>query len=162
MDPVSLTVITTAIATGAAAAMKDTAAAAVKDAYAAVKGFIQRRYAKVDVTAVENKPESEAKRKSLEEDLEDAGAAGDEELSRLAQALVEAIERNAPEAAASVGVDLEKVKAAFLRVGSVDAVGTGVKVREAEFTGGIDIGSVRAGRQGSPREKEGDDTPGPR
>jgi hypothetical protein len=61
-----------------------------------------------------------------------------------------------------VGVDLEKVKAAFLRAGSVDAEGTGVKVREAEFTGGIDIGSVDAGRQGEHGEEEDDSAAGPR
>jgi hypothetical protein len=162
MDPVSLTVITSTIAAGATAAMKDTASAVVKDAYAGLKALVRRKYASVDLTAVEKKPDSEAKWSSLEEDLDDAGAAGDEELAALARALLEAIERNAPEAAAAVGVDLEKVRAAFLRVGSVDAEGTGVKVREAELTGGIDIGSVRAGRPGSRQEAEEDDTPGPR
>jgi len=161
MDPVSLTVITSAIAAGAAASVKDTASAVVKDAYAGLKALIRRKYETVDLAAVEKKPDSEAKRGSLEEDLAEAGAAGDEELARLAQALVDAVERNAPEAAAAVGVDLEKVKAAFLRVGSVDAEGTGVKVRESEFTGGIDIGSVRAGRPGSRGETE-DGTRGPR
>jgi hypothetical protein len=164
MDPVtaSLTAIASAIAAGAAASMKDTASAVVKDAYAGIKALIVRKYGSVDLAAVEKKPDSEAKRESLEEDLADAGAEGDDELARLARALVEAVERNAPEAAAAVGVDLEKVKAGFLRVGSVDAEGTGVKVRDAEFSGGIDIGSVRAGRQGGRGEKEDDSAAGPR
>jgi hypothetical protein len=162
MDAVSLTVITSAIAAGAAASLRDTASAAVKDAYAAVKALIQRKYAPVDLTSVEKKPDSEAKRSSLEEDLADAGAADDGELARLARALAEAVERSAPEAAAAIGVDLAQVKAAFLRVGSVEAEGTGVKVREAEFTGGIEIGSVRAGPQGSRIGQEDGEAAGPR
>jgi hypothetical protein len=162
MDPVSLTVITSAIAAGAAASLKDTASAAVKDTYEAVKALIRRRYASADVAAVEKKPDSEAKRGSLAEDLADAGAEDDDELARLAQALAEAVERSAPEAAAAIGVDLAQVKAAFLRVGSVEAEGTGVKVRDAEFTGGIEIGSVRAGRPGPRTGEEDDATPGPR
>jgi hypothetical protein len=53
-----------------------------------------------------------------------------------------------------VGVDLERVRAEFLRIASVDSAGTGVKVRDGQFSGGIDIGQVRAGARGerpSPR-----------
>jgi hypothetical protein len=161
MDPVSLTAITTAIAAGAAASVKDTAAAAVKDAYASLKALIRRKYAAVDLTAVEKKPDSETKRASLQEDLADAGAAGDAELRQLAQALADAVAKHAPEAGPAIGVDLAQVKAAFLRVGSVEAEGTGVKVREAEFSSGIDIGSVQAGRPESRGENDGERT-GPR
>jgi hypothetical protein len=163
MDP-TLIAITSAIATGAAAAMKDTASAAVKDAYAAVKRLIQRNYVSVDVTAVEKKPESEAKRTSLQEDLADAGAAEDTELRDLAQALTESLKNDAPDVGPAIGVDLEGVEAEFLRVHSVEAEGTGVKVRKGKFSGGIHIGSVRAGGRAS-RADEGegeDDTPNPR
>jgi hypothetical protein len=162
MDP-TLIAITSALATGAAAATKDTAAAAVKDAYAALKSLIKRKYASVDVTPVEKKPDSETKRASLQEDLTDAGAENDAELAEAAHALAEALKRHAPDAGPAIGVDLEDVEAAFLRVGSVDAEGTGVKVRKSKFAGGIDIGSVRAGRTArSDDEEEEDDTPGPR
>jgi hypothetical protein len=160
METVSLSIITSAIAAGAAASMKDTVAAVVKDAYTGLRTLIRRKYASVELAAVEKKPDSKAKRDSLEEDLAGAGAAGDEELTRLAQVLVHAVEANAPEAAAAIGVDLEKVKAAFLRIGSVDAAGTGVRLHGTEFSGGIDIGSVRAGLRGLPGE-DGNDALGP-
>jgi len=144
MDP-TLIAIASAIATGAAASLKDTASAAVKDAYAAIKELIKNKYKSVDVTPVEKKPDSIAKRESLQEDLSDAGAVGDAELRELAQVLTEALKQHAPEVGPAVGVDLEDVEAEFLRVSSVDAEGTGVKVRKGKFSGGIDIGSVRAG-----------------
>ncbi|MEW5930364.1 MAG: hypothetical protein AB1941_23125 [Gemmatimonadota bacterium] len=149
MEPITTTAVVTALATGAAAAAKDTAATAVKDAYAGLKVLIQRKYSGVDVTPVEKKPDSEAKRQSVAEDLADAGAENDTELKELARALVAALERDAPEAAPAIGVDLKEVKAAFLRVGSVESAGTGIKVRDSEFSGGIHIGSVKAGNPGN-------------
>lgn len=157
MDP-TIIAITSAIATGAAAAGKDTAATVIKDAYAGLKALIQRKYKSVDVTAVEKKPDSEPKRESLQEDLADAGAAGDTELVEAARALTDALKQHAPEAGRAIGVDLEKIEAAFLRIASVDAEGTGVKVREGKFSGGIDIGSVRAGRG----DEHGGEHEGPR
>ncbi|HEX8271239.1 MAG TPA: hypothetical protein VF615_01230 [Longimicrobiaceae bacterium] len=148
MEPISTTVIVSALAAGAAAAARDTAAAAVKDAYTGLKAVIQRKYAGVDVTLVEKKPDSVSKRDSIAEDLAEAGAEGDTELQELARVLVAALEREAPQVAPAIGVDLEKVKAAFLRVGLVESAGTGIKVRESEFDAGIDIGSVKAGNPG--------------
>jgi hypothetical protein len=58
-----------------------------------------------NVAPLEERPSSTAKQASLAEDLEAAGADRDPEILRLAQALVEAIEREAPQAAASSGVD---------------------------------------------------------
>jgi hypothetical protein len=146
VDPVS--VIVAALAAGAAAGLKDTAADAVRDAYGSVKRLIRSRYSAVDLGPLEGRPESDAKRASLAEDLESAGAGSDEELLALVRELVAAIERHDPTAAAAVGVDLEKVKAASLRVGGVVAEGTGVRVRESEFAGDIEITDVRAGRGG--------------
>jgi hypothetical protein len=48
--------------------------------------------------------------------LEVAGANRDPEILQLAQALMGAIEREAPQAATSAGVDLEQVKAEFVNV----------------------------------------------
>jgi hypothetical protein len=146
MDPVSM--IVAALAAGAAAGLKDTAADAVRDAYASVKRLIQSRYRDVELEPLEAKPESEAKRASLAEDLEDAGAGSDRDLLELVRELVAAIERDDPAAAAAVGVDLEQVKAASLRVRGVVAEGTGVRVRWSEFAGDVDISDVRAGRGG--------------
>jgi hypothetical protein len=140
--------IVLALAAGAAAGLKPAAEQAVRDAYAGIKRLIQDRYAQIELAPLEQKPESEAKRASLTEDLEEAGAGNDEELLAQARALVAVVEQHDAAAAAAVGVDLEKIKAGFLRIGSVDAEGTGVRVKEGEFEGGIDIGDVRAGKAG--------------
>lgn len=143
VDPV--TVIVTAVALGASAGVKDTAAQAVKDAYAGLKKLIVGRYQR-SVAEVEAKPESTPKRESLAEDLRDAGAAADAELLAAAREVIAQVKAHAADAAGAVGVDLADVEAAALRVRSVDAAGTGVKVRRGKFAGDIDIGEVRAGK----------------
>jgi hypothetical protein len=148
MDPVSIVV--TSLAAGALAGLKPTAEAAVKDAYQGIKALIRRKYGSVDVTPIENKPDSQAKRASVAEDLKEAGADNDTELLEAARALLELIRKSAPETGPAIGVDLEKVSAAALRIREVDAEGTGIRVRESTFTGDIDIGSVRAGRPSNP------------
>ena len=147
MDPISLIVAT--LAAGAAAGMKTTAEQVVKDAYASVKALIQRKYAKVDLAPLERKPDSEAKRESLREDLAGTGAGEDKELLDRINALLEIIEKKAPDAAAAIGVDLKDVKAASLKAQKVIAEGTGVKVERSEFSGDIDLGEVRAGNVGN-------------
>jgi hypothetical protein len=144
MDPV--TVIVSAIAMGAAAGLTDTASAAVTDAYGALKGVLTGRYPRVDVAAVENKPESIPKRESLAEDLADAGAEHDAELVEAARQVITAVKAHDAALGPALGIDLERVEAAALRIRSVTSEGTGVRVRDGTFTGDIEIGDVRAGR----------------
>lgn len=144
MDPITMIVV--ALAAGAAAGLKPTAEQIVKDAYAAVKGLIVRKYEKVDLTPLERKPESEAKRESLREDLASTAAGEDLELMDRVRQLLDILERQAPEAGAAIGVDLKNVKANFLRAQKVVAEGTGVKLQDSDFAGGIDLGEVRAGK----------------
>jgi hypothetical protein len=144
MDPITLIVL--ALTGGAAAGLKPTAEQAIKDAYSGVKALIQRKYAKVDLTPLERKPESEAKRESVREDLADAGAGKDKELLDKVSALLEALEKQAPESVAAIGIDLKEVKAAFLKAQEVVAESTAVKVEKSEFSGGIDLGKVHAGK----------------
>jgi hypothetical protein len=147
MDPV--TMIVSAVAMGAAAGLTDTASAVVTDAYAALKGVITGRYPGVDVAAVENKPESTPKRESLAEDLREAGADHDADLVEAARQVIAAVKADAAGVGPALGIDLEGVEAAALRIRSVTSDGTGVRVRDGTFTGDIDIGDVRAGRAGS-------------
>jgi hypothetical protein len=149
MDPI--TIIVTALATGAASGLKPAAERVIKEAYDGIKTLIQRKYGGVDVAALEKKPDSKAKQDSVAEDLTNAGAAEDGELLDRAKALIDAIETHDQATAAALGVDLAAVKAAYLNVRKVVAEGTGVKVRQGEFTGGIDIGEVQAGKVGGPR-----------
>jgi hypothetical protein len=148
MDPV--TMIVAALAMGAAEGLKATAVDVVKDAYAGLKGLLARKYPKVGVEAIEEKPESEARRAVVAEDLAEAGAGSDEELLALVGKLVEALRAHVPDAGAAVGVDLENVSAEFLRLRDIASTGTGVRVKEGEFRGGIDIEGVRAGGGGPP------------
>jgi hypothetical protein len=136
--------ITAALAAGAAAGLTAVASQAIKDAYGRLKGALAARFPQVqtNIQALEARPNSQAKQASLAEELVEVGAERDAELLQLAKALVEAIEREAPQAAASAGVDLARVKAEFL---NIQRVGGGVRVRDAEMTGGgINITDVGA------------------
>ena len=152
MDPI--TAIVTALSLGAASALKETAAAAIKDGYAGLKALIQRRYARVSLTQLEEAPESKARRAVVEEDLAKASAQQDEELLQRAKQLLDAIQAHSPEAAGAIGVDLEDIKGASLRIADVLATGTGVKAKKVDIGGDIDIRGVRAGYPGEDPPKK--------
>ena len=80
MDPVS--VIVTALAGGAAAALKDTASQAIKDGYAGLKALVLRRLQKAqpnaEVVLAEFERDSETWEKPVRKSLADS--AGDQEL----------------------------------------------------------------------------------
>ena len=71
----------------------------------------------MDVTAVENRPESPAKRDSLAEDLQDAGAA--------AQRVLAAVADHVPEVGSVTGVDVVGLSAANVRLHDITAEGHG-------------------------------------
>jgi hypothetical protein len=137
MDP-----ITAAIVAGAAAGLTSTVSQAVRDAYSGLKGLLAARFPQVDLAPVEKLPGSQAKQASLAEDLTLAGANRDDDVVRLARHLVEVIAREAPQAAAGVGVDLERVRGEFLNIQRVEG---GVRAHDVETSGGITIADVRAG-----------------
>lgn len=143
-------IVADAVAAGAAAGLKDTAKLAVKDAYKQLKNLVTGRYGQVDMTAVEQRPASEHRRSELAEDLTAAGAGGDTELLAAAQALLAAVRAHEAAAGVAVGVDLERVQAAALRVREVESTGTAIRVVDGRFDGDIDLGSIRAGRQDPP------------
>jgi hypothetical protein len=149
MEP--LTSIVTALAAGAAAAFQSTVEQGVKDGYAALKGLIQRKYAQVNINQLEANPSSKSRRGVVEEDLAAAKADRDLDVLQLAQALLEAIQRQAPEAASAIGVDLKEIEGASLAIRRVTATGAGVKVEGAKLSGDITIEDVQAGRQGGAR-----------
>lgn len=147
MDPVSIAVI--ALALGAQQVVKTGVGEVVKDAYAFLKRHISDRYKGVDPSGVETKPGSEAKRASLEEDLNDAGADSDAELLALAKAVIDAVRAEDSQAGEPIGVNLEEIEAEALRIQNVWASGTGVQVRGAKVSGPIDISNVTSGQKGS-------------
>lgn len=144
MDPITLVV--TAVALGASAGLKDTATQAVKDAYTGLKTVLAHR--RVDVSGVERRPDSDTQRAALTETLTDGPDGVDDEVIAAARAVIEVVATHDAAAAAAVGVDLERIRAGFLRIAAVEAAGTGVRVRDGDFAGGIDIGHVRAGMDG--------------
>src|SRR5690348_4524138 len=115
MEPISATIVT-ALALGAASALKEVSAQGVKDAYAGLKALIERKYAQVPLAQLEAKPESKGRRDVVEEELNAAGAGHDDELLQHAQAVLDAVQQQAPEIAAAIGVDLEEVKGGALRI----------------------------------------------
>jgi hypothetical protein len=148
MDP--LTSLVTALAAGAAAALQSTVEQGVKDGYAALKGLIQRKYAQVDVNQIEANPTSKNRQGVVEEELAAAGADKDAEVLRQAQVLLEAIQRQAPQAAA-IGVDLKDIEGEALAIRRVTATGTGVKVEGAKLSSDTTIEDVQAGGPGGTR-----------
>jgi hypothetical protein len=149
MDP--LTSIVTALAAGAAAALQSTVEQVVKDGYAALKGIIQRKYAQVNIDQLEANPSSKSRRGVVEEDLKAAGADTNAEVLQHAQIFLEVIQRQPPEIAAAIGVDLKDIEGASLAIRRVTAIGAGVTVEHGKFSGDITIKDVRAGRQGGAR-----------
>jgi hypothetical protein len=145
VDAVSL--IVSAVAAGAVAGAQDTVAQAVKDAYAGLKKLIIGRYAEVDVTAVEKKPESVAKRDSLAEDLAEAGAGSDEELVAAAQRVLAAVGEHDPGVGAVIGVDIAGLTAVNVRLTDITAEGAGavgVRARDVTASGDFEAGRIRA------------------
>jgi hypothetical protein len=112
MDPITVTIVS-AVAAGAAAGASEVATSAIKDAYAGLKRLIADGYRNVApfVDAVEADPASKPEQTVLAKELDQAGAAKDDELKAAAQALLDAIEslRDEPRAAALFDFDQLRV-----------------------------------------------------
>jgi hypothetical protein len=143
MDPISI--IVTALVLGAAAGLKPTSEQAVKDAYAGLKALLQRKFARVNVALVEDDPTSQSRQNVVKEDLAKVNADHDAEVIKAAQVLLDTVRDQAPDMAIAVGVNLEDIKAASLRLSDIIATGTGVNVKRAKLSGDIEIRQVRAG-----------------
>jgi hypothetical protein len=146
MDPIMSIVM--ALAAGAAAALQPVAEQVIKNGYAGLKALITRKYAQVQIDQLEANPSSKSRRGVVEEDLKAARAETDAEVLRKAQELLEAIQRQAPEAATAIGVDLKDIEGAALAIRRVTASGTGVKVAGAKLSGDLTIEDVHAGGSG--------------
>ena len=66
----------------------------------------------------------------MTETLADAPDGVDEEVVAAARAVTDAVANHDADAATAIGVDLERVRAGFVRIQSVEAAGTGVRVRQ--------------------------------
>lgn len=156
MEPVTL--IVTALATGAAAALKPAAEDAIKVGYEGLKSLLQRKFGQVELKALEQKPESKPKRDSVAEDLTAVGADQDREVLGAAQALLQLIGSCSPQTAAAIGVDLELVRVGgSINIENVISDGAGVRANDVQASADLNIKGIRAGVQGhsdpnSPRQ----------
>jgi hypothetical protein len=137
MDPFS--VIAGALATGAAAGLKNTTSKAIQDFYGVLKKlFVQiyQNHANVTEAAehLAKKPTDEHRRKGLEGELKEAGVNIDPSLVLAADHLLNAVEVEVPELLTAVGVDIGVLKSKVLEFRNVNAPerGTAVRIREAE------------------------------
>jgi hypothetical protein len=128
-----------ALAAGAVAAAKDTATQAIKDAYTGIRQYIKDQYATVQLDELDKEPQSEGQQLVAKEKLEKAGVANDPLLLKHVVDLVEALKSQPPDAATTVGVDLEGIRAAVdVQIRRVGAGGP-VRMRDIQARGGSAI-----------------------
>ena len=100
---------------------------------------------------LESDPGSKELQGYVEKQLAKTDAGQDAELLQQAQATVDAVATYDPEAARTVGIDLQGIKGASLKLSDVTATGTGpttgVRVKDADISGDIEIKGVRVGSQ---------------
>jgi hypothetical protein len=100
MDPISF--IVAALVAGAVEAAKPLAVQAVKDAYEGLKALIVRKFARssTPLQGVEERPTSESRQNALKEELAEAGADRDAEVSNALRNLVAMLQQHAPQSVA--------------------------------------------------------------
>lgn len=142
----ALSAIMTAIISGAVASAKPTTEKVISDIYDGLKSVIHRKYSGVSLDAVEKKPDSPAQKAALQEILQDVKAEEDKELLQQAQLLLKAISEQPAQIAQAIGIKLEDVKAANVRLQEIIVSGeqaAGVHIKHGEFTGDIEISKVK-------------------
>jgi hypothetical protein len=142
MDPVTL--IVTALATGAAAAAKDIGGDAVKSAFNGLKNFIAQRFGgKPDVVEavakVEQSPDSNGRKETLKEELQAVGADQDQELLAKVQEFVKLLESKGVSVNQSIGNVTATVSGGGTAVGAIQIGGN---------AGPINIGNTTTNRSG--------------
>ena len=112
MDPVTLAIIA-AIAAGVAKGAGDVAESAVGDAYRRLKQLLARKFGHAPnivraIDDAEAKPESEARKSVLREEIEASSAAKDPEVLALARQLLEQLGNPA------AGVNVQQAKGSYI------------------------------------------------
>lgn len=146
MEPVTL--IAAAVAIGASEGARETTKQAIGDAYATLKNWIASKYGSVtsEVEGLEREPDEELRRALLEKKLTQIGAGDDPQLYALAQGLLSAVDEQAPDVPATVGVSLRRTSVGGdIEVAdiSVDG-GSGVVVEDVAAGGSLRIQGVSA------------------
>ena len=150
VDPISI--IVTALATGAAAGLKPTAEKAVKDAYEGLKNLIRKKYGKVNVDIMEGNPTSTDRQNVVTEDLKKTDAGSNEEVLRQAKLVLDLIQKFEPAVAREIGVDIEDLRSrASITIEGISSTGS-IKVKKVEADKDITIKTLEAGKDKTPRD----------
>jgi predicted ATPase len=123
MEPISL--ILTALASGAAAVLKDSAGDAIKTAYEGLKGLIIRKLTgrpRAEMVMAGHEENPEAWQAPLKIELQESGADRDEQIIRAAKALADLV---APEASRSYTMNIQ----------NLGEVGRQINIQHAERVG---------------------------
>src|SRR5262245_61106031 len=144
MGPISDLMMSLVIGAGIVGG-KELVSSIVKDAYKNLKAVILKHYPAIAVSVLEQKPNSKDTQSVIERELAAANAGQNAAVLSAAQTLLDVIQRNAPAAVATIGIDLNDVSAANLRLKDVVSAGGGVRVHRARIDGDIEITHVRAG-----------------
>jgi len=141
-DPITVGVLVVeALRLAAEEVVKGTVGEVVKDAYKQLKSKLSL-WAAHDVEALEKQPNSKARQAVIAETVDDLSATDRDSLRSLAQALTEALEKQAPEI---VGLDIGKLKALHAELGNITVTaGIGARIKEADVetfrTGNLSVG----------------------
>ncbi len=118
MDPV--TIILSALAAGATAALQETASQAVKDAYGGLKALIQKRFAgkpEAEMALAQHEKKPEVWKEPLKDALSETGADRDEAILEQAQKVLELVQRQ-QEAPGKYNVQIGKAKGVVIGDGA--------------------------------------------
>jgi hypothetical protein len=155
MDPITITIVS-ALAAGAAAAAKDVATDAIKDAYSGLKRLIIDRYQNAAPLAdlVEADPSSTPEQTVLARQLDQVGAAKDNELKAAAQALLDAVDelKTKPDAAALFDFGVLH-RARNVELEDIESLGPVFRTREATLEGDFKAKGIRQRPGGDNAEK---------
>lgn len=149
MEPMTTTIVAALVA-GAVAATQEVAGSVIVDAYTGLKALIARRLGGQPDLAdaldkVEAKPDSQARRDVLQEELEAAGADRETEIVEQARALLALVKEQGGAPSVSYHAEVRGSGAVAQGPGAVAAGEGGVAVG-GNAKGGIHMGGIRAGR----------------
>jgi hypothetical protein len=155
MDPITVTIVS-AIAAGATAGASEVATSAIKDAYTGLKRLIVDGYRNVApfVDAVEADPASKPEQTVLAKQLDQAGAAKDDELKAAAQVLLDAVDELRAKPGATVLFDFGVLhRARNVELEDIEALGPIFRAREATLEGDFKAKGIRQKPAGGSAEK---------
>ena len=153
MDP--LTLITGALISGAAAALKSNAEQALKDAYVGLKALIKKKWEKADVEVIERDPASSSRQALLKESLGETPAAQDREIVEAARALLQTLEKRDPTAVAAAGLDIDQIRSlGDMSIDAIMATPGGTRIGTIESQGNMKLGNLGGwGERPNPRSR---------